>query len=513
MRIVAYKTNTENGKVRLEESTGEAVLSNKVEDLFFFLVEPYDDCIKVCWNLDITVSLFLKLLGKIKCSQLKDKKRCHIAPFDVFYVPGKVFSVVHIPTREKANLYGIEQYYTELDEPKQTIGVQMLGEKLMQELKKMVMEPRKLTSPVAIYEDCILKNLDLPKLSNMPLGAAECAYRAAGRLWIETHIIGEFEKVFAYDLVSAFPNVVKELIDIRDCYWKKTKVYQEKAIYGYVKARMTIYDWVMVSPIIQETEEGLISPVGTWEGYFTKGELDFVLKWKIGEYRILEGYWALPRPNIELRKPLLEPMTKLLEYKQGSELQKLLAKRMAAGIYGKLGEEREEEFGPYFLPCWFAEASTQPKLQVGEFLYEHGIGPRDNEGYSKLCHIGVDGVMLTEPVKIEGQWCKEYEGEALVFSSGLVYTVATRPKGLTLKEVLKMIHAHPRRSYYQKKLTRRLTLADSLAHHRLEDIGKPMDFSVSLSFINQEHDRDFKKLPHSGEQLLNNKYRSKPRKV
>ena len=114
---------------------------------------------------------------------------------------------------------------------------------------------------------------------------------------------------------------------------------------------------------------------------------------------------------------------------------------------------------------------------------------------------------------MNAQWRKEYEGEALVFSSGLVYTVATRPKGLTLKEVLKMIRAHPRRSYYQKKLTRRLTLADSLAHHRLEDIGKPMDFSVSLSFINQEHDRDFKKLPHSGEQLLNNKYRSKPRKV
>ena len=190
MRIIAYKTNTENGKVRLEESTGEAVLSNSIEELFTFLVEPYDNCIKVCWNLDVTVSLFLKLLGKVKCSQLKDTKRCHIAPFEVFYVPEKVFSVVHIPTREKANLYGIEQYYTELNEPGQTSEVQMLGEKLMQELKKMVMEPRKLTSPVAIYEDCILKNLDLPKLSNMPLGAAEFAYRAAGRLYIETHQIG-----------------------------------------------------------------------------------------------------------------------------------------------------------------------------------------------------------------------------------------------------------------------------------------------------------------------------------
>lgn len=114
---------------------------------------------------------------------------------------------------------------------------------------------------------------------------------------------------------------------------------------------------------------------------------------------------------------------------------------------------------------------------------------------------------------LDKQWRLDYEGEALVWSSGLVYTNTTKPKGLTLQEVLAMIEEHPRRGYYQKSLTRRLTLADSLARHRLGDIGKPMDFSVSLSLINQEHDREFKTLPQSGEQLLNKKYRSRPRVV
>jgi len=111
------------------------------------------------------------------------------------------------------------------------------------------------------------------------------------------------------------------------------------------------------------------------------------------------------------------------------------------------------------------------------------------------------------------KWRLEYKGEALVWSSGLVYTRTTKPKGLVLQDVLGMIKDHPRRAYYQKPLTRRLTLADSLARHRLGDIGKPVEFSVSLSLINVEHDRDFKKLPQSGEQLLRNNYRSRPRKV
>ena len=113
----------------------------------------------------------------------------------------------------------------------------------------------------------------------------------------------------------------------------------------------------------------------------------------------------------------------------------------------------------------------------------------------------------------DGKWRLEYQGEALIFSSGLVYTNTTKPKGLTLREVLELINKHPRYPYYQKTLTRRLTLADSLARHRIEDIGKPLDFSVSLSFITQKHDRDFKTLPWSGEQLLKRKYKSKPRRV
>ena len=123
------------------------------------------------------------------------------------------------------------------------------------------------------------------------------------------------------------------------------------------------------------------------------------------------------------------------------------------------------------------------------------------------------GVTMTKVIAATGQWKLAYEGPALIVSSGLVYTNITKPKGLKLPEVLAMIKEHPNRNYYERTLRRRLTLGDALVQDRLEDIGKEMDFSVSINLINPSHDRDFKKLPQSGQQLLSRKYRSLPIKV
>lgn len=114
---------------------------------------------------------------------------------------------------------------------------------------------------------------------------------------------------------------------------------------------------------------------------------------------------------------------------------------------------------------------------------------------------------------MNGQWKLAYQGPALILSSGLVFTQTTKPKGLTLSDALQLIKEHPHRNYYERTLRRRLTLGDALAQDRLEDIGKEMDFSVSLSLLGANHDRHFSKLPQSGQQLLSRKYRSEPIKV
>ena len=204
MRIIAYKTQTRDNKVLLEESTGDYVLADKLEQLFAFLLEPIEEKhLKVCWGLDTTVSPILKLMGKTKCIKLHKEHKCSLWPEDpttrVFYIPSKVFSVEGIINvegknyRNKSFLYDLAQYFPELDEPDDLSMVQSLGEKLLYELKKMGLEPKKLTSPVAIYEECVMRDLDLPMLSDMPKEVAEYAYRCSGRLWIEAHQLGYWE--------------------------------------------------------------------------------------------------------------------------------------------------------------------------------------------------------------------------------------------------------------------------------------------------------------------------------
>lgn len=190
MRIIAYGTSIRDDKVLLEESTGEFILDNDVYKLFSFLLEPYEDTLKVCWDLDNTVSVFLRLLGRTACRALQRAKKWREPPWAIFYIPDKVFSVSY--GRNKANLYGLEQYFPELDEP-DLQEVQGLGMKLLGELKKMGLTPTKLTSPVAIYEKNILSHLDLPLVKDIPLEVAEFAWKCSGRLWVEAHCLGYWD--------------------------------------------------------------------------------------------------------------------------------------------------------------------------------------------------------------------------------------------------------------------------------------------------------------------------------
>ena len=522
MRIIAYQTQSIGSKIQLLESTGETSLAtDNIYELLGGLLEPYEDTIKVCWELDATIAPILKLLGKERCSRLHRTHKCRLSPAEsIFYIPGKVFSIEGVIKvddlnyKTKASLYDLAQFYPEIEEPENLAGVQALGEKLLYELAKMGLRPDKLTSPVAIYEECVMRELDLPGIASIPKEAAEMAYRCSGRLWVEAYQIGYWKTAYDYDLTSAFPSVARDLVDLRQLEWSKSKKYQPEAVYGYVKCEVTIFDWVMVSPILREDENGgLSSPTGTWETYLTKADLDFIDKWKIGTWKIIEGWWAIPASS-PLSKPLAVALDRLLAYKQGTGLQSALAKRMSVGIYGKFGEERKDEFGPYFNPVYFAEISTQVRLQVAEWLYQHDIGPRESK---ELLHVSIDGCLLNGEVKKpqngNGKWRLSYVGEALVVSSGLVFYANKKPKGMKLQDVVEMVKEHPRESYYEKKIKRRVTLGDALNLDKFQDLGKEVEMVSSIDLLRIEHDRKFAKLPQTGQQLLSKKHGSKPVRI
>jgi len=524
MIVVAYQTRQTGNGARLFESSGGSTPVARLDKVFSFMLEPqapdywdpqHDRCIRVAWELDAMLAPILKLLGQERCRKLLRAKRCYVAPFNIFYIPGKTFSVEHIPTKQRASFYDLQQYFPELSAPDSVEEVQMLGRKLLYELHKMDLDPTKLTSPVKIYEECVLEYLDLPKLVDIPKEVAEYAVACMGRSWIEAHQLGYWPEAKDYDLTSAYANVAKDLPDIRYGRWLQSKNYQPNAIYGYVDALVTIYPGTMVHPILYETEDGTLeSRVGTWQRKTQKCELDFIDKWGIGEYKILDGYWLMPPKRFkgELPKPLNKSTENLLKYKQITGLQAALAKRMSM-FSGKFGEQRENGLGPFFNPVWKAEINTQVNLQVADWLYSNKIGPGNDAKYQYLIHVSVDGVLLTIDLPARGQWRQSYVGPALSVSSGLLYYANKKPKGLRLEDIMAMFNEHPNKGYYERQLKRRVTLADSLGNGKFEDLGREKVMVSSIDFYRQSYDRDFPKVPKTGGALLKNKYRSKPRRV
>ena len=111
------------------------------------------------------------------------------------------------------------------------------------------------------------------------------------------------------------------------------------------------------------------------------------------------------------------------------------------------------------------------------------------------------------------KWRLSYIGSALVVSSGLLYTKQTKPKGLTLDDILGMIKEHPRAGYYEKRLRRRVTLGDALSQDKFSELGVERDMVSSIDLIRLEHDRVFIKTPQTGQQLLSKHYSSKPVRI
>lgn len=501
MRIIAYSTTLTTKGLLIEESSGESCESTSPDKLLSFLLEPYDNALKVCWSLDDTVAPLLHFIGKANCLKLAKTKRLSVPPYDFFYAPGKVFIVRHKPTEHACSLYGLDQYYTDIEPPASVKEVQWLGEYLLEELSKMGFVPTKLTSPVAIYEECAMRNFHVPTIADMPKEAAEYSYRCAGKLWIESYALGYYPQCWDYDLRSSFPMVAKDLLDFRYGKWDKLQDNWAKAVYGYFKCFVDITS--DINPIIHVNDKGESStPVGKRDCYLTKQEIEFIEQHKLGIIQVMDGWVFTPTKQV---KPIEQPLEKLLSYRGKGKVQDLLAKRMSVGMYGKLGEERTNELGAYFNPCWFAEISSRVRLQVAEFIYA-------NKLQDSLVHVSVDGLLADAQVPVPLQWRCE-EASALVFSSGLVFQGTKRPHGLTLDDVLGMIAASPRKGHYEKEVQRVVTLGDAVEYKRLDDLGMVKPMYASLDFFRIQHDRAYKVLPKTGEQLLRNKYKSEAQRI
>ncbi len=389
-------------EITIESSNNTSITSNNITELLWYLTSPdYNDsqpALNIVWDLDASVASLCKLLTPKQLKYLGEKSKCYIAPYNIFYSKNKVFSVKPVTSGSYAtSLYSLNQYFPDviLPSPPSIVSlslIQQYGEKLLEALSIMNLEPKKLSSPVAIYDNCIMQYMNLPDIYDIPKEVARYAFECSGKLWTEAYKIGYWEEAFDYDIESSFPTAIKNQIDIRYGNWYETNKLERIAYYSFYHCKATIYDNIKVHPIIFVEEDGSLSTRnGTRETHLMGKEIKRIYEHNIGEVEIYNGHYFVPNRFIY---PFEQHMTDLLKYKKyNNKVVNDLAKRMSVGIYGKFGEEYEDRFGKYCNPVWFADISTTVRLEVDNFIYNSKL--EDN-----LIHVSVDGILLDKEVNL-----------------------------------------------------------------------------------------------------------------
>jgi DNA polymerase type B, organellar and viral len=175
---------------------------------------------------------------------------------------------------------------------------------------------------------------------------------------------------FEYDITSAYPYEIANLVDISFAEIKETNKYQKNAVYGFLHCLVEVYEDVHVPCGILE-KNTRIYPIGKFYVGLTKNEYDYLLT--IGaKVRILSGVWLfVNNVNYPYRGAVMELYKLKHRYKGKDAMLYSLTKIMMNGFYGKMAECREDWRGTFqagigWNPFYASVITANTRLRVTE---------------------------------------------------------------------------------------------------------------------------------------------------
>lgn len=485
---MVYTVNDKVGSIKVVKAVATG---NANTDLNNLTTQYPSDGIAAFWDLNASIEPILNELPKYALTALRDKGKCIWREWDLFFMPGKVFCVCYNGGRNYL-YYNLSQYFpmdddvTKDDYDKWLFDYVEMPQRLADELEHalhiMGIWPKKLSSPAAIFEDYYGKHLFLPnykdfmpEYSRLLEYAAECA----GNEWNEVCQLGHWNECWSYDRRSAYGLEMAQLLDNNPKYMSivESDKYIPEADYAYCKCDIEIKDNVTLHPIINIAHDGSLScKTGEWTGYLTKRQMDFIKRWQIGDYEIVNGWWLTAKTRVN---PLAQFIPRFLQFKEHpNKLVSFLAKNMINGFAGKFNEEYKERVGDLYNPMWSAEIITGNALNLAATIYR-------TKAYDNVIQVKVDEFKTTKRLDAIPDGYKESSGECLAIDNLSVFYYNQHPDGIDYKQAIAMLTEHPNISYYKQG-------------------------NAVIDLVRKELTRDFKETPFTGAELLNNIYKSKP---
>jgi len=407
-----------------------------------------------------------------------------------------------------------------------------LGEITKKGFEKLGLFEKVYISPAFLTERYFIKNCYVPKtlplIKSSKKEAVEYAYNTYKGGWIEIQKRGHFEHLYRYDINSAYPWVMSNLVDINQGTWTKSKKWINGSTYAFVKVRVKIDPLnpgagfspnITVSPISYLLKGVNIRyyPIGEWLTYLTKNEYLFVRdvlgKKGLGSVELIDGWFYF---SFGLSQKPLERRINLL-YKRKNELKEEAKTNVKAKIeyegrklllnsfYGKFiqrveikrldedenivtgdKEGKTARTGNLFNPIWAAVITSEVRLMIAKALL----------GREATCAATLtDGILSTEPLPLTfgkklGEWGEKVGGETVIILPGAYGIKGIKPqskvrafagifKGDDSKNWFDYLTRHSQEGFIKIIDRRPVSLMEALLHTKkftTKDINRFVDF-------------------------------------
>jgi hypothetical protein len=252
-------------------------------------------------------------------------------------------------------------------------------------------------------------------------------YRDLLRYACESYSGGKFEVyrrgVFdgvTYDINSAYPYQIANLIDITNARVVYDKRYRRDATYGFLRVYINNDKARHVSASIKI---GLLNiyPSGVYHNTITKEEYEYLKSIKV-KVKIISAYWLYVRtPRRRFKKTVEYLYHAKQEYKGKDKRMYMIMKTLLNAFYGKLAQLIQTESGDLraglaWNPIYASIITANTRIELSRICEEY-------TGHVHAVHT--DSIITDKELSKEylgsklGQWTKETEGKGIVIACGL----------------------------------------------------------------------------------------------
>lgn len=286
--------------------------------------------------------------------------------------------------------------------------------------KNMKFYPKRPFSKGKIAEEYFLHTCYIPTINDIPRKALEFAYNSylGGRF--ELIQKGYFEKCYTYDIKSAYPKVISELIDYNLGKWKHCQngKINKDAYSGYYECYIDCLE-MLLSPFTKKIQGLSVYPNGKFKQFLTKNEIEFYREnFSSVDIKIKDGVEFFPD---EILMPFKEEILRLYKWKETEKDDdvKYAVKIFMNAFYGKTIQKSGDEnrTGKVFNPIWATEITSQTRLKLFSLMLQN---------IDSVIGTSTDSVHSTEPLKVPksptiGDFALDFQGQGVYVMSDVYY--------------------------------------------------------------------------------------------